>query len=45
MNGKEFGTSKASLSPDGKTITVENDFIASLGGNPAGKRTEVWVRK
>jgi len=45
MNGKEFGRSKATLSPDGKTITVENEFIASLGGNPAGKRTEVWVRK
>ena len=45
MNGKEFGTSKATLSPDGKKITVENDFAASVGGNPAGKHTEVWVRK
>ena len=45
MNGKEFGTSKATLSPDGKTITVENDFTASVGGNLAGKRTEVWIRK
>ena len=45
MNGKEFGTSKATLSSDGKKITVENDFAASVGGNPAGKHTEVWVKK
>jgi hypothetical protein len=45
MNGKEFGTSKATLSTDDKTITVENDFSASVGGNPTGKHTETWVRK
>jgi hypothetical protein len=45
MNGKEFGTSKAALSPDGKMITVENDFAATGGGHKAGKHTEVWVRK
>lgn len=45
MNGKEFGTSKATLSADGKTITVENDFTASVGGNPVGKHTERWLRK
>jgi hypothetical protein len=45
MNGREFGTSKASLSPDGKTITVENDFAAEGGGHRAGKHTEVWLRK
>ena len=45
MNGKEFGTSKAALSPDGKTITVENDFASDGGGHMAGKHMEVWVRK
>jgi len=45
MNGKPFGTSKGELSVDGKTITVENDYQAAGGGNPAGKYTEIWDRK
>ncbi|HXU00418.1 MAG TPA: hypothetical protein VN903_05470 [Polyangia bacterium] len=45
MNSKPFGTSKATFSPDYKTMTVENDFAESLGGNTAGKTTEVWTRK
>ena len=45
MNGKPFGTSKATFSPDFKTMTVENDFTVAVGGNPAGKTTEVWTRK
>ena len=45
MNGKPFGTSKAELSADGRTITVENEFSASVGGNPAGRKTEVWTKK
>ena len=45
MNGKAFGISKGSLSSDGKTLTVESDFSASAGGNPAGKQTELWIRK
>ncbi|HKW12699.1 MAG TPA: hypothetical protein VJO33_20090 [Gemmatimonadaceae bacterium] len=45
MNGTFFGTSNATLSPDGKTLTVLNDFSSSVGGNPAGKSTEVWMRK
>lgn len=45
MNGKPFGTSKSTISADGGTLTVENDFSASVGGNPAGKHTETWVRK
>lgn len=45
MNGKLFGTSKATLSADGRTLTVINDFSSSAGGQPAGKFTEVWVRK
>jgi len=45
LNGKPFGVSKATISPDGKTLAVENDFSASVGGNPAGKQTETWTRK
>jgi hypothetical protein len=43
MQGKMFGTSKAELSPDGRTITVENDMSAA---NPAaGKQMEYWDKK
>ena len=45
MNGQPFGTSKGSFSNDYKTLTVENDFSGPVGGNAAGKTTEVWVRK
>ncbi|HEY8257611.1 MAG TPA: hypothetical protein VIG08_08125 [Gemmatimonadales bacterium] len=45
MNGKPFGTSKSTLSPDGKTITVENDFSESVGSQTVGKSTEIWVKQ
>jgi hypothetical protein len=45
MNGQLFGTSKATLSPDGRTLTVENDMTATAGTTPAGKSTETWVKK
>ena len=45
MNGKPFGTSKATISPDGKTITVLNDFASSGGGQQVGKFTEIWVKQ
>ncbi len=45
MKGKPFGTSKGAYSPDFNTLTVENDFTSAVGGNPAGKTTEVWTRK
>ena len=45
MNGKEFATSKATLSADGKTITVINDYTTADSGTPIGKYTEIWVRK
>lgn len=45
MNGTFFGTSKATLSADGRTLTVLNDFSASAGGQQAGKSTEVWVKQ
>jgi hypothetical protein len=44
-NGKAYGTSKAALSADGKTITVENEITSAEGGQRLGKSTEVWVRK
>jgi hypothetical protein len=45
MNGSKFGTSVATLSPDGKTLTVLSDFASAMGGNPAGKQTEVWIKQ
>jgi hypothetical protein len=44
MNGRFFGTAKATLSADGKTLTVINDFTSSAGGQAVGKYTEIWVR-
>ena len=45
MNGAFFGTSKATLSGDGRTLTVLNDFTSAAGGQQVGKFTEIWVRK
>jgi hypothetical protein len=45
MNGKPFGTSRGSFSEDFKTLTVDNEFSGSVGGNSAGKSTEIWIRK
>jgi hypothetical protein len=45
MNGKPFGTSKATLSPDAKVLTVLNDNSSPAGGQAAGKTTEVWVKQ
>ena len=39
MNGKPFGTSKGTLSADGKTLSVIN--VMQSGGT----QTEVWVKK
>ena len=44
-NGTLFGTTNGTLSADGKTLTVLNDYTSSGGGQPAGKFTEIWVRK
>ena len=43
MNGKPMSTSKATLSADGKTLTVE-DEIGEPGGK-TGKIVETWVKK
>jgi hypothetical protein len=45
LNRKEFGTSKATLSADGKVLTVVNDFSSSVGGQLVGKSTETWTHK
>lgn len=45
MNGSPFGTSKATLSADGRTLTVINDFSSSVGGQRTGKSTEVWMKQ
>jgi hypothetical protein len=45
MNGKLFGASKATLSADGRTLTVENDMTATIGANQAAKSTETWIKK
>lgn len=45
MNGRPFGTSRATLSADGRTLTVVNDFSTSVGSQTAGKSTEVWVKQ
>ena len=42
MNGKPFGTSKSTLSADGKTLTVIDDIAQSGGVQP---KTEIWVKK
>jgi len=45
MKGKPFGTSKGTFSEDFNTMTVENEFSSSAGGNTPGKSTETWVRQ
>jgi hypothetical protein len=44
MNGQTTATSKAELSADGKTITVENDIVA-MAGTKASKRIEHWDKR
>ena len=45
MNGQLFGTSKSTLSADGRTLTVENEITFAAGGRTPGKAIEVWVRR
>jgi hypothetical protein len=45
MNGAKIGTSTATLSDDGKTLTIESELTTAAGGNRAGKQTEVWVKQ
>ena len=43
MKGKPFGTSSATLSADGKTITIES--VSQTTGGPPEKVIETWVKK
>jgi hypothetical protein len=45
MNGKEFATSEATLSADGKTLSVVNDCASTTACMPIGKSTETWVKQ
>jgi hypothetical protein len=45
MNGRPFGTSKGTLSADGKVLTVINDIAQTGSPQPKGVQTEVWVKK
>jgi hypothetical protein len=45
MNGALLGTNTATLSADGQTLTVVNDFSTAAGGQQVGKFTEIWLRK
>ena len=45
MNGQPFGSSKSTLSADGKTLTVENHITFAAGGQTTGQQTEVWILK
>jgi len=45
MNGQPFGTSKAELSADGKTITVLNDVTLAAANQQVGKTTEHWDKQ
>jgi hypothetical protein len=41
---RPVGISKWSFSPDFTTLTIENDFVQSAGGIPAGQTVETWTR-
>lgn len=45
VNGQVVGTSQGALSPDGRTLTVLDEFTSSAGGQATGKFTEIWVRQ
>jgi hypothetical protein len=44
-NGKVFRTSTTAESADGRTLTVENEFIDTADGRVTGKMTETYARK
>jgi hypothetical protein len=45
MDGKLFGTSKSTLSADGRTLTVENNITFAAANQTIGVQTEVWKKK
>jgi len=42
FKGKETGVSKAEVSPDGKVLKIETDYVSS---NPIGKEIQYWDRQ
>lgn len=44
-NGKSFGAAKGTISPEGKTLTAEDNFTSAEGSRPVCKQTKAWVRK
>lgn len=45
LNGKPMGVSKATLSADGKTLTVVNDMSAAGATQGQAVQTETWIKK
>jgi hypothetical protein len=45
MDGQMFGTSKGTLSADGRTLTVVNNITFAAAGQTIGVQTEVWKKK
>ena len=45
MNGQQYGTARGTLSADGKTLIVEDDYTAAAAGQSVGKQKETWIRK
>lgn len=44
FQGKEAGILKREISPDGKVLTVENEYAASNLSGLAGKQIQHWDR-
>ena len=42
FKGKETGVSTAEVSPDGKVLKIETDYVSS---NPIGKEIQYWDRQ
>lgn len=45
FQGKEFGISKSDLSPDGKVIKTENDYVDSNPNGLVGKQIQYWDKQ
>ena len=44
-NGEQVGTYRATISPDGSTLTVARDNTAPYPGQHVGKVEEIWKKK
>jgi hypothetical protein len=45
FEGRQFGTSKSELSPDGKTMKLENEVTEEGFGPPLGTSFEYWDKR